>query len=209
MDSSKTNKAISGKIKFKKSIFIWVIIIFTVLLGACSPKIKTSVLNFIFDGVPSRKINDSSAVSAKVIIDSSKTNAKATVQTTTEVGPILYYHTPYKERACIKCHSTELPGTITIAQDEICFSCHENFQKKYPFIHGPVAGGFCTTCHAPHFSENKKLLKRIGQNLCLNCHEAEQIMTNKAHLEIGNTSCTECHNPHGGSDHNILKLAKS
>ena len=202
MITCKTNRTLVGKTYNKNAILIWLVPILMLLLVACAPKIKTSVLNFFFDGVPANRKKDSAAITSIVATDSLKQNTKIAAQ---QELPGLYYHKPYKERACTKCHSTELPGKITSSQDEICYSCHTDFRKKYNFVHGPVAGGFCTTCHAPHFSEQKHLLQRIGQELCFKCHVREQVMSGKTHVDIGDTDCTGCHNPHGGNDHFILK----
>jgi len=168
-----------------------------ITIAACSPKSGSGFLKFMFDGVPEGKPKDTIAAVIKLIPDSS--NAASTSTASSGLNGV-FYHAPYKDRACIKCHDTGMPGKIKYSQDEFCYSCHESYQKKYPVVHGPVAGGFCTACHAPHFSDNKKLLIRKGQSLCLGCHDPALVMKEEAHLEIGNKNCIECHNPHGGND---------
>jgi predicted CXXCH cytochrome family protein len=174
-----------------------------IIIAACSPKSGSGLLKFMFDGVPERKGLDSSKT---LIVSSSTDSSKLGTKTnsTAAVQSNLFIHPPYKERACNQCHNPETPGKMPFSQDEACYKCHDDFQKKYAFVHGPVAGGFCTTCHAPHFSDNKKLLISKGQDLCLKCHDIVQVLKNKDHEEIGKTNCTECHNPHGGNDKYLM-----
>ena len=197
MFNKKINRTSIKKIYKSKYTIVGLILFVIVLLAACSPNAGSGFLKFMFDGVPDKPVKESVTDSALSVVDSSNTNLLVKVESSASG---LFYHTPYKDRACTKCHSTEAPGKIIYAQDEYCYSCHEDFQKKYSILHGPVAGGFCTACHAPHFSDNKKLLIRKGQDICLLCHAKELIMQNEVHTDIGNTICTECHNPHGGSD---------
>jgi|CXWL01.1.fsa_nt_gi predicted CXXCH cytochrome family protein len=195
MLKEKLNRNLFGSSINKKWIAVGFIFAFTIVLVACSPKTGSGVLKFFFDGVPEKTKQDSAILT--VASDSSKKNTLIPVQ---PANPGLYYHPPYKERACSKCHNSEVHGKTAYSQDEACYTCHTDFQKQYPIVHGPVAGGFCTACHAPHYSENKKLLLRRGQDMCLNCHSKNLVMKNDTHADIGRTSCTECHNPHGGSD---------
>lgn len=164
------------------------------LLAACSPKTGGGVLRFFFDGVPEKKRQDSLLRLAKTT--DSVNRQQDTMNAMAATG---YLHPPYKQRACSKCHTGDAPGKPVYNQDAVCYTCHENYTVKYEFVHGPVAAGFCTTCHAPHYSDNKKLLIRKGQALCLDCHDRELVFKNETHAEIGTTTCTECHNPHGGT----------
>jgi predicted CXXCH cytochrome family protein len=174
-----------------------VLISVTLLLQACSPKAGSGVLRFFFDGVPSKPVPDTSKQAA------SDTNRSASAGDHETAGPKIFMHAPYKERACSKCHGGDVPGKSEYGQETSCYSCHANYSEKYSVVHGPVAAGFCTTCHAPHYAENKKLLKKQGQALCLGCHESRLVFQNESHAEIGNKSCTECHNPHGGNDRSM------
>lgn len=192
------NRILINKVSKRKITVAWVILILIAIFAACSPKAGSGFLKFMFDGVPDKNPKDSVVTSLIIVSDSSKKNPIVSVQPDDVSG--IFYHTPYKDRACAKCHNADVPDKIAFSQDEFCYSCHEDFQKKYSFIHGPVAGGFCTACHSPHYSDNKKLLVRKGQELCLNCHTKDLIMQNEEHPDIEKTICTECHNPHGGSD---------
>lgn len=169
-----------------------------IMVSGCSPKTGSGALRFFFDGVPEKKQQDS-------LVRLTKTN-EAIQQTDTmnAMAATGFLHAPYKKRECNKCHTGAAPGKSVYSQDAACYTCHESYTSKYEYVHGPVAAGFCTTCHAPHYSDNKKLLTRQGQALCLGCHDRELVFKNETHTEIGTTSCTECHNPHGGTGRFIL-----
>jgi predicted CXXCH cytochrome family protein len=182
------------------------ILVLFILLVDCSPKVGSNLLNFLVDGVPEKKNKDSVVTSVAIVSDSIKDISQTAIQ---PPAPEVYYHAPYKERACSKCHTAETPGKINTSQEKICYSCHDDFKNTFSTIHGPVAGGFCTACHAPHVSDNKNMLIRSGQDICLKCHSQEQVMANIVHAKIGKDDCRECHDPHGGNDHFILKLVKN
>ena len=186
----------------KRNITVaWLILILIVIFAACSPKAGIGFLKFMFDGVPDKGKTDSINTALAAVADTSKKNVQVALTTAL---PDVFYHVPYKENECTACHDASAPGTMAFSQAEVCYTCHTDFKTKYEYVHGPVAGGFCTSCHAPHLSKNKKLLLRTEQDLCLNCHSKSLIMQNEVHLDIGKTICTECHNPHGGSDRFIL-----
>jgi predicted CXXCH cytochrome family protein len=195
------NKNSIRKINNKDRIVVWLIVVLVTLLMACSEKVGSGFVKFIFDGVPDKNKKDTVTAALKSTPDSSKKILKVAAK---PAEPELYFHPPYKEKACTKCHNDATPGKIVFPQHLVCYTCHEDFKKKYAYVHGPVDGGFCTGCHTPHLSKNKKLLARTGQELCLNCHTKKDILQNEAHADIGSTSCMECHNPHGGSDRFIL-----
>jgi predicted CXXCH cytochrome family protein len=193
--------------EIKNRFLIVLILSLLAIFVACAPRASTKMLQFFFDGVPENQKKDSVVISSntgmvlvEVVNDSTKTNILAPQASSTTT----YFHTPYKEKACSKCHNIDDPGKKSYGQEELCNTCHTDLQTKYSRLHGPVASGFCTACHAPHFSENKNLLLRKGQDLCTFCHEIRQVMKNETHAEIGKDNCTECHNPHGGSSRFIL-----
>lgn len=171
------------------------IIVFSIIIYGCSKDISYKTLTFFFDGVPdtnSVKIKEdtlnltSDAVTAGDLLKAPETNRVV--------------HPPFKDKDCSICH---YEGTFTLPQPKLCYQCHDDFATKYPFLHGPVAGGYCTACHHPHMGE-KKLLLREGQDLCLHCHDRERVLKNESHDGIENTNCTECHNPHGGQERTMF-----
>ena len=175
----------------KKHIFFFVII--TSLFIACSPEISYKVLSFLFDGVPDPDENEIVAVNDSLSqIDS--------IATERVIKPQFVLHPPYKERACTNCHDRSTMGKLLKPQPELCYQCHEDFNETYGFLHGPVAGGYCTACHNPHMAKFEKLLLRQGKQLCLHCHNSARILKNEFHIDLKDTNCIRCHNPHGGEN---------
>ena len=89
-------------------------------------------------------------------------------------------HSPVKDGMCTTCHQIvqnakggKHPGnlTITLVQqgEALCSMCHEPKNKK-KVVHAPVQGGDCTSCHDPHQSPNKGMLKETMPKLCFQCH---------------------------------------
>ena len=85
----------------------------------------------------------------------------------------------------------------------LCLTCHEGMKASgsSSVIHAPVARN-CLTCHDPHVSPNKNLLKKVAsgdskQNLCLSCHSQGLNVPEKgsrhAALDMG---CDTCHVTH-------------
>lgn len=170
------------------------------LLGQCSPYAGKSLLTFFFDGVPH---TDSTDVKDVALDDISIDSTSQLTETSLEV-PMVYVHYPYEEKECGSCHDPNSLGTMVEPQPGLCYMCHEDFNNQYTTIHGPVAGGYCTSCHNPHRSESEKLLRFTGAQLCLHCHEAESVYKNEMHQDLEGMECTDCHNPHGGEDKYIF-----
>jgi len=182
---------------------IWVGLLVTAgmfLLSQCSPSGK-SLLTIFFDGVPETdstlmEVSGSESVSA----DSTRLNANDTVE---EAQTVIHY--PYEERECGACHDQKSLGSMIEPQPGLCYTCHEDLGDQYQYLHGPVAGGYCTSCHNPHMSEKEKLLRFIGDELCFHCHQAESIYQNEMHEGLEGMTCMDCHNPHGGEDRYIFQ----
>jgi predicted CXXCH cytochrome family protein len=116
----------------------------------------------------------------------------------------LVIHYPYEVRACDICHDPNSLGKMVEPEPGLCYICHDDYKNRYPWLHGPVAGGYCTSCHDPHTSKQAKLLKFTGHALCYFCHREEDVLKSELHTDLGEMACTDCHNPHGGEDHLIL-----
>jgi predicted CXXCH cytochrome family protein len=179
----------------KGAIFIF--FLFTVCISffavQCTPVKKYQVLSFFFDGVPdpNKKTEVLTPVHDTVIVAATK--------------PEFYTHKPYEEEKCKSCHAEGYSNALLKPLPELCYTCHEDFNNKYPSVHGPVASGNCLTCHNQHMAKNEKLLIRAGRDLCLFCHNSKQILTSEIHKRIEDKNCTECHNPHGGNNRGMLK----
>jgi predicted CXXCH cytochrome family protein len=172
------------------------------LLVQCSPHAGKSVLHFFFDGVPE---TDSSYLAG---IDTGRVSPD-TVAYSQELlvlkDPENHRHYPYEERECASCHDEKSLGNMLEPQPGLCYICHEDLAESYSYLHGPVAGGYCTACHDPHQSENEHLLKLSGEALCFYCHREEDVLKNEMHQDLDGMPCMDCHNPHGGDDKYIFQ----
>jgi len=171
------------------------------LTSQCSPNASKSLLNFFFDGVPEPDTASGMVVLTSVESDSIVQAGNEDASTLTKAS----VHYPYQERECAACHDEQSLGSMLEPQPGLCYLCHEDFAGTYAYLHGPVAGGYCTSCHDPHSSENEKLLKIVGDDLCFHCHEKKSVGRNEIHQDLDGMLCTDCHNPHGGEDKYIFQ----
>jgi predicted CXXCH cytochrome family protein len=171
------------------------------LLSQCSPSGK-SLLTFFFDGVPE---SDSTRVELQRSHAFPADSANLVADDPEEEAQTLFIHYPYEEKECGACHDPEALGSMIEPQPGLCYTCHEDLNDKFQYLHGPVAGGYCTSCHDPHMSEQAKLLRLTGEELCFYCHQAESVFRNEIHEGLEGMTCTDCHNPHGGEDRYILQ----
>lgn len=172
------------------------------LLSQCSPHAGKSVLHFFFDGVPEA---DSSNQLSRDPGSISGDTLAYTQEVLALEEPAVLLHYPYGEDECASCHDELSLGSMVEPQPGLCYSCHEDLAKTYSYLHGPVAGGYCTACHDPHRSENKQLLKLRGDELCFYCHREQDVIKNEMHQDLEGMVCMDCHNPHGGEDKYIFQ----
>jgi predicted CXXCH cytochrome family protein len=185
-------------VKLRKAFKIWsIFLVIIYVLASCSPRLSKSFLTFFFDGVPS-----SDSLKSKATGEEKLSNADSSLKGLMDQSSFIDYviHSPYKEKECFSCHDESSKSELLISQPDLCYKCHDDFSKTYKFVHGPVAAGYCTSCHNPHMSKLEKLLMRSGQQLCLYCHDTKDVMKNENHKDIADAECTLCHNPHGGED---------
>jgi predicted CXXCH cytochrome family protein len=186
--------------KISNTVIVAILILLS-LIGSCAPRKDRKFLTFFFDGVP---LADSVKPAAGTIVKTEPGIPDNFRAETVAVNSEYTVHYPYKEKDCFSCHDENSKSELIMPQPGLCYKCHDDFSKIYKKVHGPVAAGYCTTCHNAHMSKEKKLLIRTGQQLCLLCHESKAIMKNEAHKDIADSECTLCHNPHGGEDRFLL-----
>ena len=191
--------------KEQKPIYGYLIyaVLLSVLLiinSSCSSSDGKKILSIFFDGVPQAKKEKPAADSLLV----SNENKQKPGKINKRVAQQIFYHPPYRTRACAKCHNLQAGNDLIKQPPKLCYTCHDNFKNKFAVLHGPVASGYCTQCHNPHSTKIPKLLERKGQKLCLYCHEKKDVFKNEVHEDINNTDCTDCHDPHGGDDRFLL-----
>ena len=189
----------------KHSHNIWSGILFImgiILLSQCSPHAGKSVLNLFFDGVPE---SDSSQLADTDRVDMVSDSGAYALEVLSSIEPEDIVHYPYEEGDCASCHDKLSLGSMVEPQPGLCYICHEDLAGIYNYLHGPVAGGYCTACHDPHRSDNEYLLKLTGDELCFYCHKQESVLKNEMHQDLDGMACMDCHNPHGGEDKYIFQ----
>ncbi len=173
-----------------------------ILLSQCSPRTGKSLLQIFFDGVPETDSSSLAITDPGNIAPDSGSIEAGQMAGHVAAGVV---HYPYGERECASCHNERSLGSMLEPQPGLCYLCHEDLSEQYNYLHGPVAGGYCTACHDPHSSENEHLLKYTGEALCFYCHKARSVLGNEMHEGIEGMLCTDCHNPHGGEDKYIFQ----
>lgn len=160
------------------------------VLTACSPLARHHALSFFFDGVP---LADTTETPVEMQQHESMTapDSSIVIQRNSYA-----YHQPYQRKQCVACHNENAVGSLVRQEPELCYSCHENFNTQFASLHGPVDAGFCSSCHDPHMSREKYLLKTAGNALCTICHLAEEVRQPPEHADIGKALCISCHDPH-------------
>jgi predicted CXXCH cytochrome family protein len=171
-------------------------------LTQCSPNAGKSLLNLFFDGVP----ESDTVLTARAEPGNLQTDSSGYQETIVALAePEHFLHYPYEERDCGACHDQQSLGNLVEPQPGLCYTCHEDFSSRYNYLHGPVAGGYCTACHDPHTSSSNTLLRQTGDQLCFHCHNRESVLRIEMHEGLEGMLCTDCHNPHGGEDKYILQ----
>ena len=138
-----------------------------VLLTACSPQGRYKILSTVLDGVPrpgAEEEAEMSQPSAAEVAEALPEGAAFLPE-----RPANYYHAPYQEKMCSDCHDLDRGNSLIEEQPALCYQCHDDPAAEYELQHGPVAVGYCTSCHDPHQSDASALLKYKGQALCFSC----------------------------------------
>lgn len=138
----------------------------------------------------------------------------------TELGKAKFIHGPMKAHGCKVCHqvigNTEkhpiFEKTNAAAINKACFVCHDEMSTlttNSHSVHKVISEKACTSCHDPHQSEHKHLLKESGQlNLCVKCHEAQSKIHSRHALKEMKEGCLSCHQPHSSKEAHLLKKSE-
>ncbi|MBI4858914.1 MAG: cytochrome c3 family protein, partial [Candidatus Riflebacteria bacterium] len=109
---------------------------------------------------------------------------------------------------CIDCHRPYTRTGDSVGrepQQATCQRCHPDTRGPFLFGHdggSPEVSKGCTTCHLPHGSPHRHLLRMQGRSLCVSCH------TDQATTHYPGPSCTVsgCHQSIHGSNLNQFFL---
>ncbi len=115
------------------------------------------------------------------------------------------------DNGCAACHTKHEGGTLKPTDpDRGCLNCHDGLRHAdHPVSTASAATDTwhgqpltCVSCHAPHGSGRRALVRLSGDALCLQCHGDKKpgqplaaILLNSPHgtYSAGKTTCTGCH----------------
>lgn len=118
---------------------------------------------------------------------------------------------------CTSCHTLMKKqsdkGLLAKADEpSVCYSCHGNVrgqmnkQSHHPVKEGKMA---CSSCHNPHGSVGKNMLRGATVNeTCFNCHQEKRGPFVWEHPVV-RENCANCHDVHGSNNNNLLNAKGS
>jgi len=149
-----------------------------------------------------------------------------------------FKHKPVQE-GCLKCHDPHTADYKSLLKNDgrqaLCLDCHNDLKehrdmkawvKSVTYKHGAVTDNDqCLSCHNPHTSNNKHILRKDPVSMCLSCHDKElkaaedggMLLNIKAHLDANPNwhkpikdaekygACAACHDPHGSDNFSMLR----
>jgi len=111
---------------------------------------------------------------------------------------------------CIMCHEASTPTAhdfkLKAQGGALCSTCHSVLGDKKS-QHMPVKMGMCTMCHAPHQSDQRKLLVAPVSELCGTCHSGAEFRGDTVHGPVSDGKCIDCHEPHASEHAKLVKAA--
>lgn len=125
-------------------------------------------------------------------------------------------HDPVQKGDCLICHNPH--GSHSKAQvrkdwiEKVCIDCHKEKILKHAgekdFPHAKLLKEKqCVSCHAPHISSHKHLLRDHVDRTCYTCHKELKEKIQKAkyvHGPVKKGDCGACHATHGTKFPNFL-----
>jgi predicted CXXCH cytochrome family protein len=147
-------------------------------------------------------------------------------------------HMPFESGDCLQCHqahTSPVKNLLLKPAAQLCQECHQVSDPRIARVHQPfnIATASCVSCHAPHGSDNKGLIKTVehepfaqgrcstchqvsgpdpkvtflmGAELCLTCHskEAQAFKKKLVHAPVTAGQCLGCHTPHASEFKGLL-----
>jgi predicted CXXCH cytochrome family protein len=114
-------------------------------------------------------------------------------------------HSPVAQRACDACHANDVGDhNYPLKRDttQTCTFCH-SVAGTESHQHKALEQG-CTSCHRPHTSQAKYLLKAdTVEHTCAACHDLP--LKKFAHQPFVKGECTMCHQPHQANNALLLR----
>jgi predicted CXXCH cytochrome family protein len=114
-------------------------------------------------------------------------------------------HSPVAAAACDACHGADVGGhkyPLKRTGNATCTFCHA-VAGTMTVQHKALDQG-CVTCHSPHASNTKFLLKTDTiEQLCATCHNVP--LKQFAHEPFAKGQCTICHQPHQAQNAMLLR----
>lgn len=116
-----------------------------------------------------------------------------------------YIHRPIAAGSCDACHDAEAgihEFPLKRGGSDTCTFCH-TVAGTLQHQHAALDQG-CTSCHQPHSSSTKYLLKADSvERLCASCHDIP--LKRYAHSPFLQNDCTVCHLPHQADNRMLLR----
>ena len=117
----------------------------------------------------------------------------------------VYRHPVLEGRmGCASCHDVHgRKADTTKGPEATCLECHPEAAGPWVFPHRAMEDG-CSSCHVPHGSVNRSLLKTSGNGVCLTCHVQTNFpavgkVPHNRNLQ-GGGKCLDCHSEVHGSN---------
>jgi predicted CXXCH cytochrome family protein len=118
-------------------------------------------------------------------------------------------HKPFLDRQCAECHVVEQNNRVRDDIDAVCGKCHESVvaQAQAPDsgVHEAVAKGKCISCHAPHQSPLKHLVRPSAEKMCVDCHEPQKLAEKNHPAAVVRADCLICHMGHQSKQPKLLR----
>lgn len=124
-------------------------------------------------------------------------------------------HPPFREGHCLACHedhATSQTRLLKTTGNAMCLACHTgmNFTTGTQTLAHPAGGQLCITCHNPHQSGERNLMRsRDGLLICAQCHadflkQAAKLPYRHHYLDP-QTECGSCHYAHRRPEQHYLR----